>query len=122
MLPYKGKLQPWETFASGKAIFERYGKRAEDIHDEATWKAIVRDLSLGFVELIAVTQPDVIVIGGGVGSYFERFHKLLTDELRQYVTPLVKFPVFHQAKRPEQAVIYGCYDLARSTFAHKVAK
>jgi predicted NBD/HSP70 family sugar kinase len=117
LLPYKGKNVPWESFASGHAIVERYGKRAEDIHDDATWKKIVRDLSLGLVELIAVTQPEVIVIGGSVGTYFERYHHLLTEELKQYHTPLIKFPVFRKAQRPEQAVVYGCYDLAKSTFA-----
>lgn len=117
MLEHKGKLQAWETYASGKAIVARYGKRAEDIHEEATWQAISRELSQGFLQLIAIMQPQVIVVGGSVGNYFERFKPFLQAELDKYETPLFKMPVLRKAGRPEEAVIYGAYDLAKSTFA-----
>lgn len=113
---HKGKLVPWESFASGRAIVERYGKRAEDIHDEKTWKAIVRDLKPGILELIAVTEPEVIVFGGSVGTYFERWGKLLTTELKKYETPFLPLPDLRGAARPEEAVLFGCYDLAKATF------
>jgi glucokinase len=122
LLEHHGKLVPWETFASGKAIVARYGKRAEDIHDDKTWQAIARDLRLGFLELIAVTQPDVIVVGGSVGTYFERYDKFLTTDLEQYETPSLPIPPLKKAQRPEEAVIFGCYDLAKLTFGnHAVA-
>lgn len=117
MLEHKGKLAPWESFASGHAIVERYGKRAEAITDDKTWKAIVRDLTQGFIELIAVTEPDMVIVGGSVGHYFGRYKKFLVEELAKYQSPLIKLPAFKQAERPEEAVIYGCYDLAKSTFA-----
>lgn len=116
LLEHNGKLVPWETFASGKAIVERYGKRAEDIHDDKTWQAIARDLKLGFLELIAITQPDVIVVGGSVGTYFDRCKGFLTDYLKQHETPILQIPPIRKAERPEEAVIYGCYDLAKQTF------
>lgn len=123
MLEHKGKLQAWETFASGKAIAARYGKRAEDIHDEATWKAITRELTQGFLELIAIMQPEVIVVGGSVGNYFERFKPFLDAELKKYETPLMPIPVLRKASRPEEAVVFGCYDLAKATFTeHGKAK
>lgn len=115
-LQHHGKLQPWEHFASGKAIVERFGKRAEDIHDEATWKIIVHDWTRGFLELIAIMEPDVIVIGGSVGTYFNRYQHLLLADLKKYETPLVKLPLFVQAQRPEEAVVYGCYDYAKQQF------
>lgn len=118
LLPHRGKLVPWESFASGRAIVERYGKMAMDIHDQRTWQSIVNDLKLGFLELIAITQPDVIIIGGSVGTYFERYNKLLASELKAYQTPSLKIPSLRQAQRPEQAVVYGCYDLAKQKFGH----
>ncbi len=121
MLEHRGKLTPWEDFASGRAIVERYGKRAEDIHDEKTWHAIANDLKLGFLELIAVTQPDVIIVGGSVGNYFERFKHLLAAELRAYETPSLQIPALKKAQRPEEAVVYGCYDLAKETFGNHAA-
>lgn len=117
MLEHDGKLQPWESFASGKAIVARYGKRAEDIHDNETWKKIVRELTQGFLELIAIMQPDIIVVGGSVGNYFERYMAFLEAELKRYETPLLPIPPLHKAGRPEEAVIFGCYDLAKAEFA-----
>lgn len=122
MLEHKGKLQAWETYASGKAIVARYGKRAEDIHDETTWKAIVRDLTQGFLELIAIMQPEVIVVGGSVGNYFERFKPFLETALKQYETPLLPIPDLRKAQRPEEAVVFGCYDLAKATFSPTESK
>jgi glucokinase len=116
LLQHHGKLLPWEHFASGKAIVSRFGKRAEDIHDEATWRRIVHDWRSGFLELIAVMDPDIIVIGGSVGTYFDRYKDLLTAELKQYETPLLTIPPFIQAQRPEEAVVFGCYDYAKQQF------
>ena len=118
LIEYRGKHLPWESFASGHAIVDRYGKRAEDIHDQETWSKIVRDLAPGFIELIAIVQPQVIVIGGSVGTYFDRYGKLLAAELKKYDLPLVTLPKLVGAQRPEVAVIYGCYDLAKQTFKH----
>ncbi|CAN5345991.1 ROK family protein [soil metagenome] len=121
LIEHRGKFVPWETFASGKAIVEHYGKRAEDIHDEKTWSAIARNLKLGFLELIAVMQPDVIVVGGSVGNYFERLKKPLENELKAYETPSLPIPPLLKAQRPEEAVVFGCYDLAKQRFGNHAA-
>jgi predicted NBD/HSP70 family sugar kinase len=119
LLEHDGKIVPWETFASGQAIVERYGKKAADITDEATWRRIVRDLSVGFLELISMTEPEVIVVGGSVGTYFERYGSYLTEELNKYHLPLLPIPPIVGAQRPEEAVVYGCYDLARQTYGNR---
>src|SRR5581483_589643 len=116
LLPFQGKRIFWESFASGHAIVRRFGKKAADITDKTIWHRIAHDLALGFIELIAIAQPDIIVIGGGVGSYFERFEPYLMYELQQYKTPLVRLPVLRKAARPEDAVLYGCYDLAHGAY------
>lgn len=117
-LPYRGEIKKWESFASGKAIYNRYNKKAMDIHDEETWQAIVRTWALGFFELIAVVQPDLIIIGGSVGVYFDRYKDLLTAELKKYELPVVPLPPIVEAQRPEEAVVFGCYDLAKQVFGH----
>jgi predicted NBD/HSP70 family sugar kinase len=117
MLPHHGQLAPWESFASGSAIVRRFGKRASEITDAATWKIIAHDLAPGFLELIAVTLPDVVVVGGGVGHYFERLHKLLMLELKKHETPMLHIPPLVEAKRPDEAVVYGCYDFAKAHYA-----
>ncbi|MDB5185465.1 MAG: hypothetical protein JWN38_1273 [Candidatus Saccharibacteria bacterium] len=116
-LPFRNQLRVWEDFASGRAIYQHFGKKAADITDPAAWKYIARNLALGFFENIAVVQPDLIIIGGSIGTYYDRYHKFLADELKKYETPMVPLPRIIQAKRPEEAVVYGCYDLARLHYA-----
>jgi predicted NBD/HSP70 family sugar kinase len=116
MLEYEGKTMPWEDFASGKAIVQKYGKRAVDISDAETWEAISRELSKGLIELIAIADPEVIVFGGGVGHYFDRFKKPLEANLEKYHIPIIDLPKLVTAQRPDEAVVYGCYDLVKQVF------
>lgn len=121
LLEHNGKLEPWEDFASGKAIVKQFGKRASDITDPETWQAIAHNIALGFIDLIALIEPDVIIIGGSVGTYYARYQKYLDTYLKQYESPLLTIPPIQEATRPEEAVVYGCYDLAKETYA-KVAQ
>lgn len=116
MLEHGGKLEQWEDFASGQAIVRRFGKRASEITDPNTWRTIAHDISLGIMDLIAVIQPDVIVLGGGVGAHFDKFKRYLKEYLDTYETPLLTIPPIKQAARPELAVVYGSYDLAKGTY------
>lgn len=116
LLEYRGNQVPWEDFASGRAIVERFGKLAKDIEDAKTWRIIAHDISKGLIELIALTEPEVIVIGGSVGVYFRRYYKPLTKELERYHLPLITLPPIMAAQRPEEAVLYGCYDLAHEIY------
>jgi predicted NBD/HSP70 family sugar kinase len=118
LLEHKGKMTSWEDFAGGRAIVERFGKKAADITDAATWKTISHDLAKGFIQLIAMFQPEIIVIGGSVGVYFDRFGALLDEEIKKYQLPLVSLPKIQAAKRPDEAVIFGCYDLAKQVYGN----
>ena len=116
MLEHNGKLEAWEDFASGRAIVTRFGKRASDITDAQTWKVIAHDIALGLIDLVAMLEPNVIVLGGGVSSHFDKFGSYLEDCLKQYDNPLITLPELRVAARPEQAVVYGCYDLAKARY------
>ncbi len=116
ILEHQGKMQPWEVFGSGKAIVAKYGKMASEINDKATWKQIVRTFTPGFLELIAILEPEVIVIGGGAGHYLDKFHDLLVEDLKRYETPMLVIPPIVGAKRPDEAVAYGCYDYAHQLY------
>lgn len=108
-----GKMVTWESFASGKAIVKRFNKLASEITDPHVWKLISHDIALGLVDIDAIVQPDIVIIGGGVGSNFKKFKKPLNEELKKYESPLVKAPKVVGAKYPEQAVIFGCYQLMK---------
>lgn len=113
MLEHDGTVKKWEDFASGRAIVKKYGKRASEIDDPSTWKIIASDIAVGIIDLIAVLQPEVIVIGGGVGAHFNKFGHLLNESLKQFSDPLVPIPPVLAAKHAEEAVIYGCYVYAK---------
>ncbi|HET6924291.1 MAG TPA: ROK family protein, partial [Candidatus Saccharimonadales bacterium] len=83
-IEHNNKLVAWESLASGHAIVERFGKKAMDITDEATWKLIAHDISRGLIELVAITEPEVVVIGGSVGTYFDRYAKYLEAALKKF--------------------------------------
>ncbi len=122
ILEHQGKLQMWETFASGRAIVKQFGKRAEDITDTETWRTIGRNIAIGLIDLSAIIQPEVIVLGGGVGTHFHKFKAPLLDEMNRFTTPLTPVPKVVGAQRPEEAVVYGCYDLMRGIDARTITK
>lgn len=109
MLEFDGQLQKWESFASGKAIYNTYGKFARDITSEETWQEIAERMSRGFVVLIPIIQPDTIIIGGSIGTYFSRYSQNLDQLLKEKLPSYLPCPPIIQAKNPEEAVIYGCY-------------
>ncbi|MGF7229005.1 MAG: ROK family protein [Candidatus Saccharibacteria bacterium] len=113
ILEHHGRRQMWERFASGSAIVRRFGKRAQNITDAKTWRIIAHDLSTGFIDLAAIMRPEVIICGGGVSTFYDRFDSYLKEELTHYSTPLTPTPPVRQAKRPNEAVVYGCYYLAK---------
>lgn len=118
LLEHQGKLQLWENFASGRAIVRRFGKLASEITDEKTWRIITRDIAIGLYDLTAVIQPDAVVLGGGVLAHFDKFDDLLMKQLKEFATPLTPIPPIYRAQRPDEAVIYGCYILAKRKYGN----
>lgn len=116
LIEFRGKMTQWEDVASGRAIVERFGKKATDINDEKTWKIISHDIAVGLMDLIAVIQPDIIIMGGGVNTNFQKYSTFVNEYLKKLETPLVPIPPIVQAKHPEEAVIYGCYELAKERY------
>jgi glucokinase len=117
LMEHDGHLVKWESFASGKAIVATYGKRASELDDVQAWKTLSRYFATGMINLFAIVQPDIVIIGGGVGTHFDKFGDFLQAELKKYQNPLVPIPPIVMARRPEEAVVYGCFELARSRYA-----
>lgn len=110
---YKGEMVSWESIASGNALVKMYGKRASEQEDPGVWAEMAHNMAKGLVAIIAMVQPDLIVFGGGAGNYFERFSEPLAAELKKYENPLAPTPPMRKAVHPEEAVVYGCYELAK---------
>ncbi|MFZ1258056.1 MAG: ROK family protein [Candidatus Saccharimonas sp.] len=108
-LEYDGSIRIWESFSSGRAIVEVYKKFARDITSKRTWRQIADRMSRGFLVIIPIIQPDLIIIGGSVGSYFERYGDYLKGLLHEKLPIHIPCPRIVKAKHPEEAVIYGSY-------------
>ena len=121
LLPHDGQLKQWEDFASGRSIYERFGKKAADITDDKDWQGIAHDLVLGIFNHVALLQPDIIVIGGSIGTYFDNYSKYLIDELKALENVVVPIPTIVKAQRPEEVVLFGCYDAAKQQFGESDA-
>ena len=116
VLEHQGELKLWENFASGRALHEKYGKLASEIEDPLVWDEIASNVARGLLVHSPIVRPDIIVIGGGVGTHFEKFgarvNELLRANMKEKYVPLLT-----QAVHPEEAVIYGCYYYALDTAA-----
>jgi len=119
LVEFDGSVREWETFASGKAIYKAYGKYARDIKSKRIWHNIADRISRGFLAIIPVLQPDVIIIGGSIGTYFQEYGKDLAGLLKEHLPAHIPAPKLIQAKHPELAVIYGCYYYALDSLATK---
>ena len=77
-LNYNGKITTWEEIAAGRVFQRIFGELSSDTPPEV-WEEVANRIKAGLQPLIAFTQPDVVVVGGSVGSvhilffrYFKR--------------------------------------------------
>lgn len=113
-LMYEGKLQYWEDFAAGRSVVERFHKRAAEITDPAEWRVIGESLAYGLAPVCSILQPEVIILGGSVGAYADQYSEVIHEYLREHLYAIIRQPkAILPAKRPNEAVIYGCYELLK---------
>jgi glucokinase len=117
LVEYDGMVREWEQFASGKAILQAYGKYAREITSKRSWHQIADRISRGFLTLIPVLQPQTIIIGGSIGTFFDQYSAQLKAILKEKMPEHIPVPQIKKAKHPELAVIYGCYYYALDTLA-----
>lgn len=105
----------FEAMCSGKAIKKKYGLYGYEITDPKIWDEIAATMALGFHSLIVSYSPSAVVIGGGVGVHYAKFHDFLIKHLEQ-LHPLYPLPPILPAKYTETAVAYGALILAAHHF------
>lgn len=115
-LQYQGRVIAWEDFASGRAIIKKYGKKASEIHDQSTWNDIAENIGYGVGVTTSAMQPEAIIFGGGVGQFATKFIPVVEKYLANNLHPVVRQPKLLVAKRPNEAVVYGCYIKARQRY------
>lgn len=118
---HEGKRMDWEDFSSGKAIVKKYGKMASELEDPKAWREIAKNMAVGIVDNNAVFMADTIIIGGGVGTYFDKYGEMLRKEVDLLIkeVPIVKKPIIVGAKHAEEAVLLGCIIQAEQYEQHR---
>ena len=110
----------FEGLASGPAIAERWGRPAEELHNNATvWEMESHYIAQAMVNLILIMSPRVIILGGGVmknEALFpmirKRVKKILNGYLdRDEMRDLDKY-IVPASLKGNQGVM-GCIELAR---------
>lgn len=113
-LLFEGQYRHWEDFAGGRGVVDSFGKQALEIDDPEAWRTIGERIAYGLGAVCSTFQPEVIILGGSVGVQTEKFDTVITEFLEKHLHPVVRRPkAIMPAQRPEEAVIYGCYDLAK---------
>ena len=112
-IEFDGRVREWEEFASARAIFNVYGKYASEISKPRQWQNITDRISRGFLVIIPVIQPEVIIIGGSLGENFKKFDLFLEQIVRENLPEGISCPKIIQAQKPREAVIYGCFESAK---------
>lgn len=107
----------FEYLASGRAIVREYGKIAAQITSQRTWDTITRLLAQGIYNGIVTTNPELVVLGGGVSVHFKRFKKPLMNHLNRLATayePHFPLPPIVAARNVETAPLLGAAILAHT--------
>lgn len=109
---YDGELIRWEDLASGPAIAARHNNiDLSKPTDDSILEDIGKRVARGFMVFMPIFMPNVIVIGGGVGAYYDLFAKYVEKELaslpKQYKCKITT------ATHAHEVVIYGCYFYAK---------
>ncbi len=112
-IEFDGRVREWEEFASARAIFNVYGKYASEISKPRQWQNIADRISRGFLVIIPIIQPEVIIIGGSLGENFKKFDLFLEQIVRENLPEGIYCPKIIQAQKPREAVIYGCFEFAK---------
>lgn len=113
-LMHDGKLAYWEDFAGGRGVVEHFHKRASEITNPEDWRLIGEHIAYGLGAVCSVLQPEAIILGGSVGAHADQYSQYILTYLQKHLHPVVRQPkAILAAKRPDEAVIYGCYDLLR---------
>ncbi len=116
-LMHEGKLVDWEDFAGGRGVVARFNKRASDITNAKDWKIIGTNIAYGLAIGCAVLQPEVIVLDGGVGQFADKFKGFVMEYLEKHLHVNVRRPkAILTAQRANEAVIYGCYEIAKQFY------
>lgn len=113
MLEFNGQKQTWEQLASGQTLQSLFGELSQG-SNPAIWPKVAERINLGLRALVPFVQPEVVIIGGGIGALTDNFSSVLSGLLAEQLPASIACPKIIPASFPEETTLYGCYDNAVS--------
>ncbi|MBL8232142.1 MAG: ROK family protein [Bryobacterales bacterium] len=82
-----------EGLASGTAMFQRWGARAQDLGDDhPAWRMEARYLALGILNFVMTLSPQRVIAGGGV-MHRTLLYDLVREEFHRLVNGYLQSPL-----------------------------
>lgn len=102
--------EKWYEKISGKKkglkeIVELY-RSGEDVHAKMTMERLFDRFGRGIADILNILDPDVVVIGGGVGN-IDELYTLGVEKVKEYVFNDYLNTVFLKPKLGDSAGVYG---------------
>lgn len=102
-------------YISGKALFERTGKKPKDIAESSVWEKMARILAFALNNTIAFWSPDVIVLGG---SMITGDPAISVDKVRELLPQIAanyrELPVIKIAQLGDESGLLGSLAFLKS--------
>lgn len=103
-----------EEWVSGSAFQKRFGKPAEEVHEDA-WEEAATLFSYGLTNTIVHWSPDIVVLGGplilkNTHMFFERVTKKMHDTM--HIFP--RIPLFKKAALEDRTGLLGALYMLRN--------
>lgn len=109
-LNYEGKFMPWEEFASGRAMVNKYGLKAAELTDPEMWREAGERIAYGTAICVSIFQPEAVVFGGGAGKYAAKFSGVVEQYFYDHLHKIIRRPkALLPAFYGNDSVVYGCY-------------
>ncbi len=116
MIEKNGRAIEWDNLISGRSIIERFSDSAKNIKNKDIWRSYSQELAQGLWQLNALYQPDVFIIGGTIGNYFNQYQEFLNQELEKYILPILPLPNIIKATKPFSNALFGGNLLLKQNF------
>ena len=88
-----------ESYISGTAFMERFGKKPHEISDQTVWEETARILAFGLHNTIVHWSPDIVVLGG---SMITGNPAISIEHIKNYLRDILKiFPDLPELKKAE---------------------
>ena len=103
------------SYLSGVSFKQIYGQDPEKAISKDIWNEYGSHLATGIINIIAMWNPEIIVLGGGISQKFDQFSPAMYEDLN--LQNLFEVPKIAVSKLGDENGVLGGFDLIRQTIS-----